>query len=611
MSETDSALRTARLRRFSLQCAIGATILAAIPFLIGLALTGPGELYLQQQMAVDDQMVYAAWMKQAASGSILFENLFAIERQPGLTLHLYFLVLGWISKLTGIPLALTIARLGFTFLFVILLGRFLERLEHGIFGAKFAMLFAGIGGGLGWLAWEPFGRVITTEGNPIGALTSGYLPIDVWQTEAFGFPSMLVNGLFMASLCLIITILSSVLDAQEGWKPVLPGAAAMLVLMNIHSYDVLLIALALVGFLAAQLGAGKADWPWVGRVAVIGAGAFPSAGWFLYVLSNDSVFQARAATETYAPHFGSVLAGLLLGIGLAMPALGRKEEGGMRWPSLAALGFLIAMLFALSQGYAEDRLMLSAPLWALAAAIGLATLFLIKERRPGIALVASWAVMGLAAPYFPALFQRKLAMGQFLPWAILAGFALEALLRDKERSRRNVASACAIALVGISSLLWLQREIQFVQTNVSSTTLHPVTLDAEATEVLREIEKQDGRQVVLAFPGIPTPLEGGGFTQPYLPDMNPMVAGLAGKHAYAGHWSETPQYGARRNDAAAFFLEQTSDGQRGEILRRSQATLILAPLPSAYEGLGLADPRTWGEPIFTGRRWALVRPAPP
>src|SRR5690606_23444982 len=126
---------------------------------------------------------------------------------------------------------------------------------------------------------------------------------DVWQPEAFVFPSMLTNALFMASLCLILGVFLSFLDAKQSWKPVLPGFICMALLMNIHSYDVLLVALVMVGCLAMQLARRDADWKWIARAGVIGLGAVPPALWFMHVLRNDSVFQERAATPTFSPNF--------------------------------------------------------------------------------------------------------------------------------------------------------------------------------------------------------------------------------------------------------------------------------------------------------------------
>jgi len=305
-------------RRFTFIFAVALAAVALVPTFVALLTAPAGSLYLGVQYNTDDHMVYAAWMRQAMEGRFFFDNRFTTDSQPGLTIHLYFFALGLIAKGIGIIAASTLARVGFSFLFVVLVGRLLERLDPPVFLGKIALALIATGGGFGFLWWRNYG-VAMKEGAIASGLTHGLLPIDVWQPEAFAFPSMLTNGLFMASLCLILWVLLAVAGCRDSWRGVAGGAAGFALLMNIHSYDVLLLALVLVGFLVCALATKQASWRWIGRVAVIGAGAIPPALWFTHVLANDPVFQARAATETFSPNFRQVVIGLLplIGLGLA------------------------------------------------------------------------------------------------------------------------------------------------------------------------------------------------------------------------------------------------------------------------------------------------------
>lgn len=599
--------RLKQVDKFSIILGLTAALLAALPAFLGWFSTPDGGLHLQQQTALDDQMVYAAWIQQAMQGRFMFENLFAVDQQPGLTIHLYFLVLGWVAKLTGPIAALTLARVGFSFLFVWLLGRFLIRLDLSSWQCRSALGVAVFAGGLGALAWTPFGREILT-GSPVRVLTGGWLPIDVWQPEAFVFPSMLTNGLFMASLCLFLIILKSVLDAQESWKPVPIGATAFLVLMNIHSYDVLLLALVLGGFLVTQIKAKKASGAWIIRTLVIGAGALPAAGWFLYVLGQDKVFQARAATLTYSPLFGQVLAGILplAALCLFFKWSRSSKEGTGQITVYSVAGLLLAgVLF--SFGRSPDGFWMTAPLWGLSYLLVLGLLYFLDEEDQSRALLWSWALVGLVAIYFPGLFQRKLAMGMILPWAILAGWQAVAWFRQWDHSRRILVGAAAGLLISASSILWLMREMTLVQLQVSSTTVHSPLLDAEANEALNLLAKEEGRVVAIAPPGIPraNPDSKGSFLSPAIPDLNPMIAGLAGKFAYAGHWSETPDYTARREAAQKVFFSSTTDEERREILAKGGITHLIAPTPQ--EGAPFADLLSYGLALKQGKNWTLIR----
>lgn len=599
--------RRCHVDKFSLILGAVAALIAALPAFLGWFSTPDGALHLQQQTALDDQMVYAAWMQQAAQGRFLFENLFAVDPQPGLTFHLYFLALGFLSKAVGVVAALTLARVGFSFLFVFLLGRFLQKLGLSTWQCRASLILSVIGGGLGVFSWANYGREILSS-SPVKFLTGGWLPIDVWQPEAFIFPSMLTNGLFMASLCLFLVILSAVLDARESSKAVLAGAAAFLVLMNIHSYDVLLLALILIGFLVTQISAKKAERAWIIRTLLIGAGALPAAGWFLYVLSQDKVFQARAATLTYSPLFSQALAGILplAAAALALKWLKTEKDSPARIAIPAVGGVLVAgVLF--SFGRSPDGYWMSMPVWAAAFAGVLALLWFWDEDDQGKALLWSWALVGLIAIYFPGLFQRKLAMGMMLPWAILVGWESIAWFRSWDHSRRVLVGVLGAALAAGSSIMWLTREMAFVQGQASSTTLHSPLLDADAKKALDALAKEPGRVIAAAPPGVPSPDPNskGSFGSPALPDLNPMIAGLAGKHAYAGHWSETPDYASRRSDIQGIFLGQSSIEEKIEVIKKAGLTHLIAPTPG--EGLPFSDLRGLGESLHQGKNWSLIR----
>jgi hypothetical protein len=599
--------RRAQVDKFSLILGAVAALLAALPAFLGWFSTPDGALHLQQQTALDDQMVYAAWMQQAMQGRFLFENLFAVDPQPGLTFHLYFLLLGQVARVVGVVAALSLARVGFSFLFVFLLGRFLTRMNLSSWQCRSALAVSVFGGGLGAFAWAAYGREILSS-SPVRMLTGGWLPIDVWQPEAFVFPSMLTNGLFMASLCLFLVIFRSVLDAQESWKPVPLGAGAFLVLMNIHSYDVLLLALVLAGFLVTQIKTRMATGAWIARVAVIGAGALPSAAWFLHVLSQDKVFQLRAATLTYSPLFGQVIAGIfpLAVLSLLFKWLKTPKDSAGRGMVLAAAGVLVAgVLF--SFGRSPDGYWMSMPLWAVAFAGVLALLWFWEEDDQAKALLWSWALVGLVAIYFPGLFQRKLAMGMILPWGILVGWEAVAWFRSWDHSRRILIGILGAAVVSASSLMWLVREMAFVQGQSSSTTLHSPLLAPDAKLALDALAKEPGRVVAVAPPGIPypDPQAKGNFLSPALPDLNPMISGLAGKFAYAGHWSETPEYSARREAAQKFFSSASSPEDRQGIIARGGLTHVLAPTPG--EGLPFPDLTALGETVYQGKSWSLIR----
>lgn len=605
--------RVTIIARFAKRLALVCALLAVLPAMIGWMSTPTGSLYLGIQTNLDDHMVYAAWMRQAMEGRFLFDNRFAVDAQPGLTIHIYFYVLGLLAKLTGIPVAMLIARLGFTYLFVILLGRFLTNLKIDVFKAKYMLMIACFGGGVGFLVWEKFGQEFVNGPEFLKPLFLGLAPIDVWQPEAFVFPSMLTNGLFMVSLCLIVVVFQAVLAAKTSWKPVLGGAVATGVLMNIHSYDVLLVGLVLVGFLATQIARKQVTGLWIARTLVIVAGALPAALWFLYVIANDPVFQARAATPTFSPNFRQVLFGLLPLVALALLAAWHNKSK-WRVHSFAGLVGLVLVLFFAAEKHNASGYFLQMGSWIGLFALSLLLVGALANEDDAWNLAWAWAVVGLVAIYFPALFQRKLAMGIVVPWALLAAFGLARILQPLERSTRNLVATLSLCLLAGSSLAYFLRENYFIRANVGRTAVHAVYFSQDVQRILQLLNQDTSRKVMLAMPGVWSPSGPADFKSPLVSDLNPILSGLAGVYTYAGHWSETPDYNRRRGLAMAVFLGTTTPDKREAILREIHPDYIVALNPSAFPEITLgdnviplADLRSYGTVVYEGNQLLLIR----
>jgi len=614
--------RAASERSFVRILALIAAVLAAIPDLINYLFVRPsGYSYLGIQYNLDDHMVYAAWMRQAMSGHLLFDNRFTTDSQPGLTIHLYYLVLGWVAKIFGIALTMAMARVFFSAVFVFLLYRLVRRICPDVYTTKLAMSLVVIGGGVGCLVWHNFGQAINPPIMPaVHNLMLGLLPTDVWQPEGYVFPSMLTNGLFMVSLCLIVFSFLAFLSAKDDWRWVLHGSLAMFVLMNIHSYDVLIVAFTMVGLLVAAIAQKQLTTGWLVRSLVIAAGALPSALWFVYVLQQDAVFQARAATPTYTANFRQVVFGYLglLALGLIALALRQgatKTQKISRSVGAAVVTVLIMALFVSAAGVPGNTYFLGVGAWVSVAIIGLGALALVSDQNPAWNLAASWAVLGIIAPYFPALFQRKLSMGLAVPWAILAALAVGVMTRKLDRGTRNLVLVLAICALGATSVRWVAREFELAKLDVSNTTVHAVFLRYDATQIVTQLNQiGNQRTVVVAMPGVrlpdpndPDPKNPSSFISPYLPDLNPILSGIDGVYTYAGHWSETPDYLRRRDEETRFFLKGITHDQRVAFLQNIHADYIVAPVPKAFPFLALDDVSGLGDVVYSGQQFQLVR----
>jgi len=591
-------------RAFTKWLAVAITVLVGLPTLYAFAIRPTGSLYFGVQYNLDDHMVYAAWMRQAMEGHLTFENRFTTDPQPGLTLHLYFLTLGWIAKALGIPLTVTLARLAFTFSSVILLGRLVEFVSDKVYTRKLSLTMAVLGGGIGFLVWHDFGvQIVKPAPDFLAGILLSRLPNDVWQPEGFFLYSAFTNSLFMVSLSLILLVMISILKARDNKKAVIPGAICFGLLMNIHSYDVLLIALCLVGFVATLAGAKLITKEWFVRALLIGLGTIPFALYFVYVLKNDPVFQARAETLTYSPNFRQIFAGYVLLIVPALYALFNKQK-----TTLLAIGMIAVLMVGLNVAAANhltDSYFLTMGVWVAVFGLVLASLFLLRPDKPGMALIAAWAFVGIIAPYFPALFQRKLTMMLSIPWGILAGVGMAMLLEKRERGQRNLLSALGIIILSATGVRWFSRETTLAKKNVSNTAVHSIYYSSDVDQILSILRPLGRNAVIAALPGVWSPSKDDSgnpmvdaFDTPLVTDLNPVLVAMAGARAYAGHWSETPNYTTKRKELSTLLMSPSGN------LSSLGITHLVLPKDGLAKGRTLEG---YGIVEFKGSEWALIK----
>lgn len=620
--------RFASERKFVRFAAIIVVFAILLPALVAWVSAPAGATYLGYQYNTDDHMVYAAWMRQAMDGHLFFDNRFTTAPQPTLTVHLYFFALGLIAKITGIAVAAALGRVAFSVLFLFLLFRMIRRLNWEVYTNKLALALTVVGGGLGFLVWQAFGTDFSSP-SPLSGVMLGHLPTDVWQPEGFVFPSMLTNGLFMVSLCLILVVFDAFLTVRTSKKALIPGFVAMALLMNIHSYDVLMVAMVMVGFLAASLLRRQVTGGWVGRAAIIALGAVPPALWFVHVLQNDPVFQSRAATETFSPNFRQVFFGYLplmipAFAGVVQRARG-SETRNRRLTGLGLAALLFVGLFVAAAGHTRlDTYFLGMPAFLAVLVVAVVAVALGSDEDATWNLFFSWAVVGMVGIYFPGLFQRKLAMGLSIPWAILAAYGLYGALRSKDRSMRNLTLALSIVLLGASSVRWLARELSFIRMDVSNTGRHPVYLTADVEHILDYLNKQPGRKVVFALPGIGLPAVDATTNEPLpdsktllVPDLAPIVTGLTGSYTYAGHWSETPEYGKKFGEMYRFFFKAPYEPlgvrtvmtpeERTAFIAETGAQYAVLPTNQSYPEWPLLSATDVGEVVVRGNQFELVK----
>ncbi len=371
---------------FALRAAILIVALTCVPYLLAWYATPEGLFYPGILHNADDHGVYFAWMRQAHDGHFFLRNLFTNEPQHGQYVHLWFWLLGTAARLTelSIPLVYHVARCLAGVAVLVLVYRLAAHFTEDRFTRQTIFWTTALSAGLGWWRWSE-------------KVDHG-LPVDTWQPEAFTFHSLYTNGLFAISLALMLGVVVGLLLAERRGKLLYAAAAGVcgLLLANVHTYDVISLALVWAVYLAVSLldpAARGRRW----RAALVAAlVALSGVAYQVYYYRLETVWQKRIAVRTPSPD----LELYLWGYGLLLP--------------LALLGALV--------------LLRSRPLRA----------------APHHLLPLVWIGAGFAAIYLPVAFQRKLVMGLHFPIALLAGIGL-ARWSDALGSISRVLPRAAIA----------------------------------------------------------------------------------------------------------------------------------------------------------------------
>jgi hypothetical protein len=530
--------------RWVVICALVVMLITCLPYLYAATLAKPGTSFSGLLYAADDHCVYLSWEQQGAQGKLLMRNLFTGVEQRGIYLSLLSWLLGSLARFSGLPLILVHhgARVLFGALTLVLAYRLFAFFTPDVGTRRAAFWFTALSAGLGWL-FQP--QVI--HGDAV---------VDLWQPEAITFLCLYVNGLFCVALSLMLGILILLLSAegQAGrgrWSRVAGAGLLGLLLGNIHSYDVITVVGVWSSFLLVRAIAGR-RFPGASLVnaGVAGLVALPSTLYQYYLYRTEPVFRMRADDKFLSPPLSSYL----LGYGL---------------------------VFALA---------VAGAIWLLRAAR--------RDRQPlGTRLLPLvWAVVGLAIPYLPFSFQRKLLMGEHLPLAFLAAVGATALARrigartqarKGKKAARTAASAPSLTVrlargavvAGLLAMtlptnwLFVHRDIEMATMPVDDLNSLPAYwehTDLDAIRWARQHLPPDGLIFCSTVSGR-------------------LIPALAGRPVYVGHWSETPHANERMMETVQFFrAASASSAERRAFLEARHIRYLYHG--TAERRLGAMDP---------------------
>jgi len=195
---------TSKEWRWAITWVIAILILSCIPYLIAIWNTPPGWRFAGILVNPFDGQSYLAKMQQGFMGNWRFVLTFTPEPHQGSFIFTFYLALGHVARLVGLPkiIVFHLARVLAGFGLLLMAYRFIARVTPNVATRKLAFALMVTASGLGWL------------GAAFGAF-----PIDLWVPEAFVPYSIYANPHFPLGMMLMLIILEQVLKVASGkWQ---------------------------------------------------------------------------------------------------------------------------------------------------------------------------------------------------------------------------------------------------------------------------------------------------------------------------------------------------------------------------------------------------------
>ncbi len=495
--------------------AVAVLVLAVscLPYVLGYGFAPPGWEFGGFIINAEDSNTYLAAMQQGAHGAWRFRLLYTSEDHPGAFLYLFYLLLGHLSALTGLPLILTyhVARLlcGLALLMVayFFIAFFIRRRAV----RWIAYLLVCFSSGLGWL-------VLLIRPTPPGGIS----PIDFWLMDAYTFFTILLVPHFSLGVALLLLVFVLMLVYFHGGRlpPLMMAVTASWFLAVIHPYLLLIAGCVLAGywllllFLRRKLPLDEAK----GMIA-LGGSLIPPLGYYYWIMTSDPVLRSFSGQD----------------ITMSPP------------PSYYVLGYGLVFLLAIG-GF----------------------IHILRQGRERELFLTAWLVVVAIMLYFPFKVQRRSITGLHVPLCILASLGLfkyvlpvvyhsrmsrtisRALSYDRRRLRLFILNLIVVATFPSNLYLLASSSVLALQ---GSPVLFHTEAENQAIDWLAENSRPSDTILCSYWVGN------------YIPAR-------IGHRVFLGHWAETIDYVQKRGDVEAFFQSQTDDSTRLSILREHRIAYL-------------------------------------
>lgn len=534
MAEKNSLLRISKGElRWPIAISLLIVALTCLPYLFGWFITPPGYQYSGYLSNTDDQNVYLAYMRQAHDGRLVFTDQFTTEPQRPWFFHIFFLFLGVFSRLSGLSLILTyhLFRLLCGALLLVVLYLFAARFLESLWARRFFLLFLSLSSGLGWL----YLLLLRPGGNQPHPPDFGP---GVVMPELITFLTLLLNPLFCFSVLLLAGSLLLFMLAIERRSFGLAFGAGLagMALANVHSYDIIPLALTLFLYLAARgIIQRRFPGPEIALAAIFGIMLAPPLLYQFHLYRDLPVFRLKAEVATLSPPLLQYLLAMGIPFAFALPGM---------WIALRRAG-----------------------------------------KQPDFFLPIAWLAAILISAYLPFPFQRKMAEGMQIPVVLLAVIFLHGRVFEAANCNRQIRGLLAAAVLIFSfpsNGFFLQKALRDLQSGGASyyaMLMPPLYLREEQGAALGWLNgRVSADEAILC----------NNLLGSYLPSR-------AGAKTYVGHWAETLDYPRKLRLFAEFLSGRMPGSERVKLLREEGIRYLL--IGPEERAIARGEPRLEGLPL--------------
>ncbi len=483
--------------------------LANSPYVLAYALAPPDMEFSGVVINFEDTHGYLAKIRQGSEGKLLYQIPFTSEDHEGAFVGGFFLALGWVCALTGLPVLWMwhLSRIAFGFLLLLTSYLFIAFFLKDRTQRLACFLLVSISAGFGWI-------VLLTGRFSI----LGFDLIDFKMPEAHVFFTILTFPHFAlgATLLLVIFILALLFYKTRRFRYAVLAGLAGIMMGIVHPYNMLIVAGTLGCWLLVRLWDERRFPAYeILGTFLMGLMALPPFVYYLYVFSTNPAFSAWAAQSgSPSPHPVHYLIGYGPFLLLAVPAMVPIARRTDRERTLPLLWILIVAI------------LIYAPL---------------KQQRrmvEGVHIPLSLlATVGLFGYYLPR-WERSRTLRRLLT------------LRHRSYSPRRMRRFIifVVLVVTIPSNLYLLASLAL------TAYLHPYPSFHERAEneAIEWLEKEtEPTDIILTAYG----------TGSYIPSR-------IDHRVFVGYWAETAQCAAKIAMVDRFFHANTADSWRIELLEQ-------------------------------------------